>query len=175
MFTDISLLSNSCEQIAVLPHRIRRTRVLVTKYRMVCRVCTHNPRHEPKCDVFGFRIPFSQSLLGLMWLLLHVSMFVSCWWLVRVTLVVAFGFLIKHLGRRWGPMNGTLSFYEYRFSGGDTQTLPYAKEFVWSFYTHRQQGCKNFGHECSCHCMSHLSGLRCLEKLSLFFQIVFSY
>ena len=26
-------------------------------------------------------------------------------------------------------MNGTLSFYEYRFSGGDTQTLRYAKEF----------------------------------------------
>ena len=29
-----------------------------------------------------------------------------------------------------GPMNGTLSFYEIRFSGGGTQTLPYAKEFV---------------------------------------------
>ena len=38
-------------------------------------------------------------------------------------------------------MNGTLSFYECRFSGGipwvggDIQTLPDAKEFVWSFWT----------------------------------------
>ena len=34
MFTDISLLSNICEQIAGLPHRIRCTRVLVTDIRV---------------------------------------------------------------------------------------------------------------------------------------------
>ena len=39
------------------------------------------------------------------------------WWLVRVTLVVAFGFLPQNFGRWRGPMNGTLSFYECRFSG----------------------------------------------------------
>ena len=47
------------------------------------------------------------------------------WWLLRVTLVdldnlVAFG-MPQNFGRWWGPMNGTLSFYEYRLSGGDTQ------------------------------------------------------
>ena len=39
----------------------------------------------------------------------------------RVTLVVAFHFLLPNLGRRRGPMNGTLSFYECTLSGGDTQ------------------------------------------------------
>ena len=38
----------------------------------------------------------------------------------RVTLVVAFGFLPQNLGRCYEPMNGTLSFYECRLSGGDT-------------------------------------------------------
>ena len=49
------------------------------------------------------------------------------WWLVRVTLVVAFGFLPQNFGKWWGPTNTTLSFYECRFSGGDPQTLPCAK------------------------------------------------
>ena len=40
----------------------------------------------------------------------------------RVTLVVDFGFLSQNFGRWWGPMNDTLSFYECRLSGGDTQT-----------------------------------------------------
>ena len=39
-------------------------------------------------------------------------------WLVRVTLVVAFGFLPQNFGRWWGPTNSTLSVYECRFSGG---------------------------------------------------------
>ena len=38
----------------------------------------------------------------------------------RVTLVVAFGFLSQNFGRWCGPRNGTLSFYEWRSSGGDT-------------------------------------------------------
>ena len=50
--------------------------------------------------------------------------------------MVAFGFLLLNFGNWNGPMNGTLSFYECRISGGnttsvgDTETLPYAKEFV---------------------------------------------
>ena len=40
-------------------------------------------------------------------------------WL-RVTLVVALGFLLQNLEKWWGPMNGTFSFYECWFSGGDT-------------------------------------------------------
>ena len=40
------------------------------------------------------------------------------WWLVRVNLVVAFGFFLQNFGRWQGPVNGTLSFYEYRFIGG---------------------------------------------------------
>ena len=35
--------------------------------------------------------------------------------------MVAFGFLPQTSGKYWGPMNGTLSFYEARFSGGDTE------------------------------------------------------
>ena len=37
-----------------------------------------------------------------------------------VTLVVTFGFLPPNLVRLQGPTNGTLSFYECRFSSGDT-------------------------------------------------------
>ena len=36
--------------------------------------------------------------------------------------------------------------------GGDTETLIFAKEFVWTFCTDRQQGCKNFVPECECSC-----------------------
>ena len=51
----------------------------------------------------------------------------------RVTLVVAFGFLLQNFGRWWSPKNGTLSFYECMSvgcvvqtltDGRDTQTLP---------------------------------------------------
>ena len=52
-------------------------------------------------------------------------------------------------------MNSTLSFYDWRVSGEDTmrdtmrdtQTLPYVKELVWTFCTHRQRVHKNFGSE----------------------------
>ena len=35
--------------------------------------------------------------------------------------MVAFGLLLHKFGRRWGPTNGTLRFYESRLSVGDTQ------------------------------------------------------
>ena len=73
------------------------------------------------------------------------------WWLVRVTLVVCFWLL----RRWWRPANGALSFYELNggsvagipWGGTDTQTLPYAKEFVWTFCIHRWRGRKSFGLE----------------------------
>ena len=43
------------------------------------------------------------------------------WWLVRVTLVVAFGFLPQNFGRWRGPTNGTLSFYEQRVNKSGVQ------------------------------------------------------
>ena len=56
-----------------------------------------------------------------------------CWWLVRVTLVVAFGFLPQNFGRWQGPtmvlrhsMN-TGSVVGIPWGGGDTRTLPHAK------------------------------------------------
>ena len=45
-----------------------------------------------------------------------------------------------------------LLFYECSFNGGlpwggrDAQTLPYAKEFIWTSCTQRQCGCKSFGY-----------------------------
>ena len=36
-------------------------------------------------------------------------------------------------GRWWGPTNGTLSFYESRLSGGDTQTLPVIITLICTF------------------------------------------
>ena len=67
------------------------------------------------------------------------------WWLVRVTLVLCFWLLRKW----WRPTNSTSSFYELNggsvvgipWGGVDTQTLPYAKEFDWTFCI------KNFGLE----------------------------
>ena len=41
--------------------------------------------------------------------------------LVGVTLVFGFAFLLQNVGRCWRHTNGTLSFYECRLSGGDTQ------------------------------------------------------
>ena len=60
--------------------------------------------------------------------LVHSSIFIPSnlinsryhWWLASVTLVLAFGFLPQNFGRWWGPINSILSFYEYRFSDGDT-------------------------------------------------------
>ena len=41
-------------------------------------------------------------------------------------------------------------FYEYRFSDGRTESLHYAKDFIWTFCTHRQWEHKNFErHHCA--------------------------
>ena len=37
--------------------------------------------------------------------------------------MVAFSFLPQIMGRWWGPTSGTLSFYECRLSGGDSENL----------------------------------------------------
>ena len=47
------------------------------------------------------------------------------WWLVIVTLVVAFGFLPKNFRRWWGPVNALIPQGDR-----DTEILLYAKEFV---------------------------------------------
>ena len=49
---------------------------------------------------------------------------------LRVTLVVAFAFLSQDFGTVLGPTNGTLSFYESKLIGGDTQTLPACEPFA---------------------------------------------
>ena len=49
------------------------------------------------------------------------------------------------------------------WGGGDTQTLLYAKKFVWTFLHSQIAGVQNFGCKCSCH-GSHPSNL---VKLSL--------
>ena len=80
--------------------------------------------------------------------------------------MVAFGFLPQNFGRCRGPTNGTLSFSECRFSGGDTMrrwvcpNSAFTKEFVETFSTHRWWGRKNFERK-----HSHLSHL---VKLSPF-------
>ena len=45
----------------------------------------------------------------------------TIFFVLLVTLAVAFDFLPKSFGRWWGPTNVTLSFYECRLSGRDTQ------------------------------------------------------
>ena len=47
--------------------------------------------------------------------------------------MVAFGFLSQNFGKWQELTNGTLSFYECRLSGEDTQTLPDVIEFVLNF------------------------------------------
>ena len=44
--------------------------------------------------------------------------------------MVAFGFLPRNCGRWWGPMNGTLSFYECRFSGGCHEVVVTLKRYL---------------------------------------------
>ena len=70
------------------------------------------------------------------------------YYLIRLTLVIAFGFFSKILGGYRDlqmvlchSMNAG-SVVGIPLGGGNTQTLPFAKEFVWTFYTQRQ-GCKN--------------------------------
>ena len=57
------------------------------------------------------------------------------WWLIRVTLVVAFGFLPQQFGRWWGPTNSLNAGSEVGipWGGGDIQTLPYAKNLFELF------------------------------------------
>ena len=57
---------------------------------------------------------------------------------------------------------------------GDTHTLPYAKEFIWTYCTQRWWRCKNFGHKhshpgksASAHCQHRHSCLSHMVKLSL--------
>ena len=52
----------------------------------------------------------------------------------RVTLVVASGSLPQNIGRWQGPTNGTLSFYESRLSGRDTQSLAAVIKFTWNIF-----------------------------------------
>ena len=61
-------------------------------------------------------------------------------------LVIAFGFLSQFFWEVVKPMNGTLSFYECRLSGGalrggrNTQTLPVVINFIWAFCTQSWHG-----------------------------------
>ena len=86
--------------------------------------------------------------------LLYFSQLVLIWLLstpqnyCRVTLVVAFGFLVKKYGKRWRHMNGTLSFYECRLSDGDTKRRGHSNP-TWcnqinlNFLHSEVVGCKN--------------------------------
>ena len=90
------------------------------------------------------------------------------WWLVGVTLAVAFGFFSQIFGIWWGPTNGILSLYECRFSGGipwgdeNIQNLPYSKELVWTFLLWQVV-------------VMHHSCLTQLVKLSLFLSLYLTY
>ena len=78
------------------------------KFSQLCVYCNQvNSTHNKHCSCYGTPNIISNYLFNF-------------WWFVRVTLVIAFGFLPQNFGRWWGPMNGPLSFYECRFSGGDT-------------------------------------------------------
>ena len=72
-------------------------------------------------------------------------------WIIKITLVIDFGFLFINCGSWWGPTNGTLSFHESRFSDRDTirhQTLSHVKEFILTF-PFQVTGMQNFRHKCS--------------------------
>ena len=70
--------------------------------------------------------------------LVEKSHFSGCFWL-----------LPPNFGKRQGSMNGTLSFYECRLSGGtlrgggDTQTLPVVIMINWTLCTQKQWACIN--------------------------------
>ena len=70
---------------------------------------------------------------------------VDYWWLIKVTLVVAFGFLPPKIWW-WGPTNENeciLSGMHNHRWGGDTQNLLAGKK-IWTLYNVRLWGCKNF-------------------------------
>ena len=101
-----------------------------------------------KFQNFNIKICVCIDEVDFLLLMAHQSHLSGCFWLFALKI---------YFGRWQGPMNGTLSFYKWRFSGGDTtrwwdtQILPYAKAFVRTFCTHRQQGCKIFRCEHLCH------------------------
>ena len=66
------------------------------------------------------------------------------WWLVRVTLMVAFGFLPHDFGWWWGPTNdGFAKKINAAWVVGTPKTYLWLKKKT--FCTFRQQGHKNFG------------------------------
>ena len=80
---------------------------------------------------------------------------INNWRLVRITLVVAFGFLPKNFGRWWGSMNDTFALYECSLSSVDNQSWwghsnpAYCLKKFQTFCIQRWQGPKNFSHESS--------------------------
>ena len=68
--------------------------------------------------------------------------------------MVGFGYLLQTFERWWGLMNGTLSFYECRFSGGETMS--------WWGQSTLCKGCLNFLHS-----HAKTSGANHLVKLTL--------
>ena len=76
-------------------------------------------------------------------------MFCYIWWLVRVTCVVAFGFLPQNFGRWWGPTSDTFCSHinavgvVWTIKGGvDTQTLLAVKIFFELFALSGSRGTK---------------------------------
>ena len=82
--------------------------------------CTLNGYNE-HAKRFRYMLMNRQIVL---WDQLHLKgQTVDFWWLGgSVTLVAVFSFLLKKFGRWQGPTIGTLSFYDCRLSGGDTQS-----------------------------------------------------
>ena len=60
------------------------------------------------------------SLFKILWYFPDISIFsldnLFYWWLIRVTSLVAFGFLSKNSARLWGPTNGILLVFECSLS-----------------------------------------------------------
>ena len=80
------------------------------------------------------------------------------WWLIRVTQVVAFDFLLKNFGRWHGPMNGTLFIlwiqvqrWGYLEVVGTLKHHLIPKNLFELFCTRRWKGHKNFGRKHSGH------------------------
>ena len=135
-------------------------------------------RYSHQCDLYQDwdLLHEKKTRNGTLTVIIKISTKDSYWWLARVTFTVPFGFLTQNFGMWWGHTIGTLLFYECRFSGGDTMRCwgdsnPTLCKRIWSFCTHRQQGCKNF----RCQHLRHRLYPSHLMKLSLttfaYFQI----
>ena len=85
----------------------------------------------------------------------YVSMYVN-WWLIRVTLLVAFWFLPQNFGRWWRPTyDGFCSKINAVWVVGMLNSYLLFKEitfYTFTFYTFGQRGHNNIGckHEYSC-------------------------